>query len=225
MNGDFDDQAEENDAIEYTRTAGRAIYESYSGSKTPDSGWSVREDRTIDDHKYHVEITPQGDIFGRHADVKEFLKDAKLTGPRIEGIANFESHHLVPYEILRQSGIHKDDGIAVATDWQGHLQDMHGYGGLQQNLLFTDVSEMKNYYVSAYNEMGAPEWGKKVDEYVEKNRESFVRGLGSIAEQVEPYGKDLPDPPSSPRPPKDTSEIIEDPSDSIISRHSSDRVK
>jgi hypothetical protein len=225
MKSGFDHKTDTDDAVEYARTAGRAVYESYSRPNISDPKWSFREDGTIADHTYHVEITPHGDIFGRHADVKQFLKSAELTGKRIEGIANFESHHLVPVEILDQAGINQDDGIAVALDWQGHMQDIHGSGGIQQNLIFTDVSELKNYYVSAYNEIGAPEWGKKVDEYVEKHQESFARGLESAAEQVESFGKDLRDPSSSPRSPKDSFEIIEESSDSIISRHSSDRVK
>lgn len=192
-----EDQTEQIDAVEFARIAGRTVYETYSRSNAPDSGWSFREDGTIDEHKYHLEITPQGDIFGSHKDVVAFLKDAELTGKRVEGIANLESHHLIPVEILNQSGIYKDDGIAVATDWQGHMKEIHGYGGLQQNLMFSDVTDLKNYYVSEYNEMGAPEWGERVGEYIEQHRGAFEKGLAAIAEQVETHDKELPEPPFS----------------------------
>ncbi len=226
MNDHSDDQTEPIDAIEYARTAGRAVYESYSRSNTADSGWSFREDGTIDDHKYHVEITPQGDIFGRHEDIKVFLKDSGLTGTRVEDVANFESHHLIPVEILSQSGIHEDDGIAVAIDWQGHMKDIHGYGGLQQNLLFGDVTEMKNYYMSEYNEIGAPEWGKRVDEFVERHRELFEQGLADTAERVETHGQDLPEPPSSPKKITDSLDSeIDKLSDSLDSQYTRDRIK
>lgn len=172
------------DVVEYSRMVGRTLYDSYS--KAPkDGAWSFRADGTIEDHVYKVEITPDGDIFGRHGDLKRYIKAAELSGQRAEGIPNFESHHLIPAEILEQIGIAKEDGIAVAVDSIGHMQDIHGHGGLENGLIFTDIDQLKNYYKEFYISLGAPEWADKVDEYVEANRDTFTEGLAAIADQLE----------------------------------------
>ena len=226
MNNHFDNYTKQVDAVEYARIAGRTIYDSYSQSMASASGRSFRQDGVIVDHKYNIEITPLGDIFGRHKDVKDFLKDSEFTGKRVAGIANFESHHLIPAEILIQSGIDEDDGIAVAVDWQGHIKDIHGYGGLQQNLLFADVTEMKNYYKSEYNEMGAGEWGKKLEDFIEGRRELFEKGFADAAERVESHSEGLSRsffPPTNAIDPENKG--IDDLSDSIDSQYTRDRIK
>lgn len=172
------------DVVEYSRKAGRIVYDSY-GKAPKDDGWSYRADGTLEDRVYKVEITPDGDIFGRHGDLKDYIKAAGLSGQRAEGIANLESHHLIPAEILEQIGIAKEDGIAVAVDSVGHMKDIHGNGGLVKGFLFTDIDQLKNYYKETYASLGAPEWADKVDEYVEANRDTFTKGLAAIADHLE----------------------------------------
>ena len=165
--------------VEGSRSAGLVFYKSSLLHAKEDSSWSFLTDGTIDIEN-DVEITPQGDIFGCHAAIKDYLKRAGVTGKRAEDVTNLESHHLIPSEVLRLVGIDENDGIAVAVDADEHMKVIHGPGGIEKNLWFTDVDDLKDYYVGKYKEFGVPEWGKKVEEFIEKYREIFHRGITSI---------------------------------------------
>jgi hypothetical protein len=209
-------------AVEYARTAGKVVYDSY-GSEPEPGGWTFGPDGTLDEEVYHVEITPNGDIFGRHADLSNYLKTAALSGSRKDDEVTLESHHLVPVEVLNQVGISPADGISVAVDSGGHMNDIHGSAGLQTGLVFTDIDQLKNYYREQYASLGAPEWGDKVDEFVEANRDTFTQGLAAVAEELD---ASKPDPLAEPPPEAltGTGEAIEPDGNSVTGGNVADKI-
>lgn len=160
-----------------SRQTGRALYEAYISAE-PSQDWNVDTSGVLhlNDHG-SVQITPQGDIFGRHDEVNGLLKDWGETGKRTQAGTEptMEAHHLIPASVLEKAGIAPNEGPCVGLWWSEHTHSIHGNVPAPDSV--SSANDLGQYYSNAYQELGLPEWGKQVESFVQANEQRIDQNL------------------------------------------------
>jgi len=125
-----------------------------------------------------VEITPDGDVYGAHKDLHAFLKSEGLSGPRKDEMVHMEAHHLVKDQYMAPFGFNREEGLSVGIFSHEHMQNAHGKDrGIEFQLpskAVYDIWDVVDGHVTAYKDIGRPEWAAKVQDYVRANKDRIL---------------------------------------------------
>ncbi len=159
--------------LEHSRLLGKEMLETFE-LEGEDADYVKNDQGNIEARPFNsVEITSEGDIFGKHEDVKDFLRACEVTERRDDTKSTFESHHLVGAKILENAGLNPNDGIAVAVSSGDHMEILHGIAGADPQAEFNSTDELISYYTEKYGEMGVPEYGKKAVGFIDEHQDHF----------------------------------------------------
>lgn len=128
-----------------------------------------------------VKIMPNGDVYGPHQELREFLRSEQLTSHRGSDVMGFEAHHLLESRMMEPFGFSEVEGLCVATYADEHMNLVHGKDGVDLQLprgYRYDIEDVVEGHMQAYNDIGRPEWAEAVRNYVQANQERIIQAYG-----------------------------------------------
>jgi len=118
-----------------------------------------------------VRIRPNGDVMGIHKDLRTYLNETGLTGPRRAGESSIESHHLLEDNMMEKFGIKRDEGLSVALEAGVPGYD-HAYFSQEMSHFrqLEDIDEIYYAHRRMYELAGHSEWITDIQGFLRDQR-------------------------------------------------------